>query len=131
VDRPYDKVVPGERPPLVKGMYCAVELRGRKPRQQLVIPRSALHGDRHGEVFVLDADNRLHRRAVVVAYAQSGFACIRSGLTAGEVIVVSDPMPAIPADPTRGQRGMLVTPVDDPELTARILAEARAEVELR
>ena len=29
VDKPYEKIIIGERPPLVRGVFCEVELRGR------------------------------------------------------------------------------------------------------
>jgi membrane fusion protein, multidrug efflux system len=46
VDRPYGDVRPGERPPLVKGLFVEVELRGRPAAGRLVIPRLALHAER-------------------------------------------------------------------------------------
>jgi len=42
VDRPYDKVIPGYRPPLSKGMFVQVVLRGKPHRARLLVPRSAV-----------------------------------------------------------------------------------------
>ena len=78
--------------PLVGGMLCEVELCGRTQPARVVVPRSAV---RDGHVQLLDADSRLRRRAVEVAYTQADFAVSESGLEAGETVVVSDPTPAI------------------------------------
>jgi membrane fusion protein, multidrug efflux system len=92
VDDPYKKAVPGVRPPLVAGMFCRVEFQAPVRPGTVVVPRSALH---NGEVFVVDAQSRLASKVVVVDYLQDDVAVIRSGLSGGETIVVSDPSPAI------------------------------------
>ena len=48
---------------------------------------------------------------------------ITSGLVGGETLVVSDPAPAM--------TGMLIKPIRDSSLEARLLAEANAETELK
>ena len=45
VDEPYRQAQPGIRPPLVKGMFTEVELRGKPLPDSVVIPRTALHQD--------------------------------------------------------------------------------------
>ena len=42
VDRPFEKVRPGLRPPLSKGMFVQVLLRGRTQPERLVVPRAAV-----------------------------------------------------------------------------------------
>jgi multidrug efflux pump subunit AcrA (membrane-fusion protein) len=120
VDKPYEQAVPGERPPLVRGMFCEVELRGGVQQEQIVVPRSALHDD---VVYVVDHQRRLRRRRVSVAFAQSGFVCLQDGLQPGETLVVSDPLPAI--------EGLLTEPVIDDQVTARLEAEASGEANLK
>ena len=120
VDKPYEKVIPGTRPPLVKGMFCEVELRGRPRKGLIVIPRSALH---EGHVYVVNDEQRLERRKVDVAFAQSSFVCLEDGLRKGELLVVVDPTPAI--------EGLLVTPEVDETILEALIAEARGEVRLR
>ncbi len=120
VDKPYEKVIPGERPPLVKGTFCEVELRGKVQPAQIVIPRSALHDE---FVYVVNSDNRLEKRKVEIAFAQSNFYCLESGLRSGETLIVSDPTPAI--------EGMLIEPVADDELLQSLVAEATGEGGLR
>lgn len=111
VDRPFEKVIPGYRPPLSKGMFVQVVLRGRSHEPRIVIPRSALS---EGTVFVADAEDRLRPRAVEVLFSQGPWAVIAAGLEPGERVVVSDPVPAV--------SGMLLRPRPDEALAARLRA---------
>ncbi len=92
VDRPFDKIKPGYRPPLSKGMFVKVILRGKYRTQRLVVPRSAV---RAGVVYVADESNRLRRRPVQILFSQGDVSVIDSGLEAGERVVVSDLVPAV------------------------------------
>ena len=116
VDRPYRKARLGGRPPLIKNMFCQVEVRGKPLEGRLVIPRSALHGDL---VYLVGPGNRLIRRRVEISFLQGDLAVIRRGLKKGDILVVSDLIPAI--------EGMLLEPVvDKPALTA-LRAEASGQ----
>ncbi|MBN1849852.1 MAG: hypothetical protein JW932_14855 [Deltaproteobacteria bacterium] len=92
VDRPYEKAIPGERPPLTSGMFCRVELQGPVRAKSIVLPRSSIQNN---DVFVIDRENRLQKKQVEVDFTQSEFAVIRSGVSIGELVVVSDASPAI------------------------------------
>ena len=92
VDRPFDKIKPGYRPPLSKGMFVKVTWRGKYRTQRLVVPRSAV---RAGVVYVADEGNRLRRRPVQILFSQGDISVIDSGLEAGERVVVSDLVPAV------------------------------------
>ncbi len=92
VDRPFDKIKPGYRPPLSKGMFVQVVLRGKSPAPRLVVPRSAV---RDGAVYLADADNRLRRRPVRVLFNQGDYSVIDKGLEPGERVLVSDLVPAV------------------------------------
>ncbi len=92
VDKPFDKVKPGYRPPLSKGMFVQVVLRGKSHSPKVVVPRSAIRG---GVVMIADAENRLRRRPVEVLYSQGDISVISAGLEAGEQVVVSDLIPAV------------------------------------
>ncbi|MDA1014405.1 MAG: efflux transporter periplasmic adaptor subunit [Planctomycetota bacterium] len=143
VDRPYEKIIPGRRPPLLQGTYCRVTLRGEARTNRVVIPRSAVRGimerdaatpaasktgdaanapqqsaagKRTGVVYVLDEDDRLRQRAVSIEFTQGSFAVIADGLSGGETLVVSDPTPAVD--------GLLVEPVVDELLQSDVVAEA-------
>ena len=107
IERPYEKEGKARQngPPPVPGTYCEVELRGKPLTDSFVIPRSAI---REGAVFIVDGDNRLRKREVEILLVQGSFASVKSGLSAGDRVVVSDPTPAI--------EGMLVDPKSDNEL---------------
>jgi RND family efflux transporter MFP subunit len=120
VDRPYENVVPGQRPPLSPGMFCEVELRGASRPDRIVVPRTSL---RDNVVYLVNRENRLEPRPVNVEFSQGGFSVIAEGLSGGETLVVSDPTPAI--------AGMLVEPLLDTEVQANLEAEARGEGEMR
>lgn len=120
VDEPYRLVEVGRRPPLTKNMFVEVELHGRPIPDSLVVPRVALHD---GMVYIVGKENRLERRKVSVGAHQSDFVVVNDGLAAGDVVVVTDLAPAID--------GMLLDPVEDEPLRARLVAAARGAGELR
>ena len=105
---------------LVRNMFCEVEFSGRPLSEKIVIPRSAMHD---GQVYVVDNENRLLRRAVTVDFTQSDFGVIRQGLSAGEQVVVSDVMPAID--------GMLLSTTEDEALYNRLVAQAGGLTDIR
>lgn len=98
VDKPYDKVVPGRRPPLLKGMYMAVKLMA--PEQEaIVIPRRAIH---HGRVYIVKKDEPvLAIRPVTIKFFQEDLAIIRKGLEPGDQVIVSDVFPVIEGMPLK------------------------------
>ncbi len=112
-DRPYEKIIPGQRPPLSKGMFVKVTLQGRVQPQQVVIPRNTL---RNGKVYLLDANNQLVIREVKVRYSQESLSVIESGIEAGETLVLSDLIPAI--------AGMPLHPQTDSKATQQLLDTA-------
>ena len=99
VDHPYKKARPGLRPPLVKGMFVEVELRGEPRPNRILIPRAALH---QGRVYLVGADNRLVTRPVKVDFAVGDDVCLSEGLAAGDKLVLTDLIPAL--------EGMLLAP---------------------
>lgn len=113
VDNPFDKIKPGYRPPLTKGMFLQVVLRGRVQPKRLVVPRNSVRG---GALYVVDTEQRLRRREVTVLFNQGPISVIGSGLQPGERVVVSDLVPAV--------EGMLLLPQVDNKLTSMLLAVA-------
>ena len=116
VDKPYEKAIPGKRPPLVSGMFTEVELRGTLREGRAVVPRNTL---RDGHVFLVSEQNRLVRHPVRVEFSQGDFFCVEDGLEGGERLVVSDPTPAI--------EGMLVDPVTDADALERLHANVNGD----
>ncbi|MCB1757189.1 MAG: HlyD family secretion protein, partial [Gammaproteobacteria bacterium] len=103
VEDPYSGIIPGRKPPLVKGMFTEVEFVAPE-REVLVIPRKALH---QGRVYVIDEQNRLDIRPVELAFRQGEMVVLadeQPALTVGERIIVSDVIPVMP--------GLLLKPVD-------------------
>jgi RND family efflux transporter MFP subunit len=117
VDRPFEKIEPGTRPPLSKGMFVQVLLQGKPQPKRVVIPRSAV---RNGVVYLADEENRLHRQSVDLLFSQGEISVIASGIDAGQMVVVSDLVPAV--------SGMqLETKVDD-AMAQAVLAAARGKL---
>ena len=111
VDDPYGKAVVGRRPPLVRNMFCNVEISGRPLPDRMAVPRAALHD---GGVYVVGEGGRLARKPVTVEFSQGDFHVLSGGLSEGDTVVVSDLVPAI--------EGMLLAPVPD-EATALRMKE--------
>ncbi|MCP4749921.1 MAG: hypothetical protein GY866_03420 [Proteobacteria bacterium] len=102
------------RPPLIKGMYCEVEITGQRMENRLVVPRSAVHdGD---IVYLVNSENRLESRSVVLEFSQDNFSVVKRGLKSGDSVVVTDIVPAI--------EGMSLTPVLDHRLAQSLTAES-------
>lgn len=120
ISDPYADARPGERPPIISGMYVEVELRGRPRTGCLAVPRSALHGN---TVYVANADQRLERREVVVDYRQAEFVCVREGISSGDKVILTDIVPVI--------EGMLLDPVEDEAAKVRLRSAPHGEATAR
>lgn len=108
VDDPYARGPEG-RPPLRIGQFVQAEIHGRTLEPAYVLPRAALReGD---EVLVINADNRLERRSVTVAWTDDRQAVIVEGLAAGDIVNVT-PL-AVAAS------GTVVAPTIDGQAPAR------------
>jgi multidrug efflux system membrane fusion protein len=118
-DGTWKQAVPGQRPPLSKGMFVEVEISARQLADQILVPRAAIHD---GKVYVADSEDRLAIRQVEPGLTQSGLVMIRSGIDPGDRIVVSDLLPAIEGMKLRVSRDEQL----EAELTGRLGAgEAR------
>ncbi len=117
VDKPFEKVKPGVRPPLSKGMFVQVMLRGPVQPNRLVVPRAAL---RDGQLYLVSKEQRLQRQPVKVLFNQGSISVVANGLSKGDRVVVSDLVPAVD--------GMPLKPQNDPVLADEIAAAARGEL---
>jgi multidrug efflux pump subunit AcrA (membrane-fusion protein) len=95
VDNPYQKIIPGRRPPLLKGMYTAVDLFA-PVQTALVVPRKAIH---EGRVYIANAEDRLVIRPVEINLVQGDLVVIRSGIEIDERVIVTDLTPVIEGMP--------------------------------
>jgi len=116
VEKPYEGVKPGERPPLIKGMFAHVELRGPPVDNVILVPRNAVTG---GRLKIVDAESRLRFVDVEIAFVFQDAAVLRGGLAAGAKIVISDLSPALD--------GMLLHAVEDEAARARLDALAQPD----
>ncbi|MBT4287305.1 MAG: efflux RND transporter periplasmic adaptor subunit [Deltaproteobacteria bacterium] len=103
---------------LLKGAYCEVELKGQVQKDMIVIPRSALHPG--NIVLLLDSEQKLIKTPVEVLYSMSDFAVIKSGLKSGDIVILSDIVPAV--------NGMKVDPTVDNVSFERLVADARGDL---
>ncbi len=87
IQDPYGRGGKPDRPPLAVGMFVKAEIAGKSSGSVFVLPRAVMRGD--DRVMVVDSDNRLHFREVGVLRAEEDRVLVRSGLEAGERIVVS------------------------------------------
>lgn len=113
VDHPFEKIIPGFRPPLSKGMFVQVLLRGRAQPERIVVPRSAV---RNEALYIADADNRLRHRPVRVLFNQGILSIIGEGIEPGDRVVVSDLVPAV--------SGMLLHTEVDQAMAEQLLTAA-------
>ncbi len=83
-------------PPLINGTFVEVRLIAPEPMTALRVPRNAIRQDA-GETFVYVADDsdQLARRYVTTGVVQDDQLVVLDGLSVGDVIVLSDPRPAI------------------------------------
>jgi RND family efflux transporter MFP subunit len=114
VDEPFKKVIPGYKPPLSKGMFVNVVMRGKKSMQRVLVPRSAV---RANTVYIADEEDRLRRRPVKVLFSQGDISVIDEGVEPGERVVVSDLVPAVD--------GMLLQVQIDQELSRSLKAHGK------
>ncbi|WP_211665233.1 efflux RND transporter periplasmic adaptor subunit [Leucothrix arctica] len=116
VQNPYQGIVPGKKPPLLKGLYVAVDFKAGA-QQRIVIPRKAIH---EGRVYLVNTENKLEIRPVKVATTQGNLVVIESGVSVGDRIIVSDLIPVI--------SGVPIKAIEVPEEVAQLRKEASGEV---
>ncbi|MEO9773874.1 biotin/lipoyl-binding protein [Roseibium sp.] len=110
VEKPYDTIRPGIKPPLVKGMFAEVELSAPAVDGKILVPRNTV---RNGKLMTVSPDSRLAFLSVQVAYHIDDIVVLETALPAGTRVIVSDPSPVI--------EGMLLAPVEDDTVGTRLM----------
>jgi RND family efflux transporter MFP subunit len=87
IEAPYDTDVHGTGAPLAVGLFVEAEIRGLVVPDAVALPRAALRAD--GRILVVDADDRLRFRDVVVARIDREQVIVARGLAEGERVCVS------------------------------------------
>lgn len=105
IDNPYQKASPGSRPPLIRNTFVKVTLKAPILNNQLLLPSTAIHNN---QVYILDSDNKLQIKTVEIDFVQQQIVVIRSGLTAGDKVILSPLSPAI--------AGMKLKPLEDKKI---------------
>lgn len=115
VDDPYGKIIPGQRPPLMKGMYTSVHL-ATPVWQAMVLPRKALHD---GRIYLVDDEDRLLIRKPEINFTQGELVVLGGGIEEGARVIVTDVYPVIEGMPLQPQ----VSAVAAERLRAQALGE--------
>ena len=87
VSDPYAPSENPNQPPLAVGMYVEAEIEGRVIQNMAAVPRAALRG--RDQVLVVSADERLSFRNVDIFRSTTDVVYLRSGLSDGELVVIS------------------------------------------
>lgn len=89
IDDPYNlQTADRNQPDLVPGMFVELSLAGKVLPQVVVLPRRAVR--ENGVVWLVDESNRLRLRPVEISRAERDLVIIKSGLAAGERVVLTD-----------------------------------------
>ena len=104
-----------QKRPLVKGMFCEVELQGKMLKDVLVIPRSAVQPG--NIVYLLSDDKKLLKRVIEPGFTIENLMVVKNGLKAGETLILSDVIPAV--------AGILLDPVEDKSAVEQLMIEAQ------
>ena len=112
VNNPYEGIIPGKRPPLLKGMYTAVELYA-PVREALVLPRKAIH---QGRVYIAKDNNQLEIREVTILHKQGRLVILDGGVEEGEKVIITDVIPVI--------NGLPLNPIEAVEYEKQMARDA-------
>ncbi|PNI00357.1 efflux RND transporter periplasmic adaptor subunit [Vibrio diazotrophicus] len=91
IPEPYRQAQPGERPPLIRDTFVKVTLKAQQLENQLIVPINAIH---RGNVYVVK-DNQLAIQPVEIDFTQGQIAVLKSGVSEGDMVVVSQLQPAV------------------------------------
>ncbi len=100
VKDPYESVIPGKRPPLLKGMYTSVELFS-PARPTIVVPRKAVH---QGRVYLASEKNTLEIVPVYVQFMQGDLIVLddkKDAHLTGKRVIISDVIPVMEGLPLK------------------------------
>lgn len=95
VENPYGGVLPGKKPPLLKGMFVRVEFVA-SATQQLILPRKAIH---QGRVYIVDENNKLEIKPISISRKQGELIVVETGIRQGDKVIVTDIVPVIEGQP--------------------------------
>ena len=103
VNKPYENIIPGKRPPLLKGMYTSVELLS-PAKPTLVVPRKAVH---QGRIYIVTTkDNKpvLKIMPVHVLFQEGEMLVlddVKDAELIGKQIIITDVIPVMQGLPLK------------------------------
>ena len=98
---------------LVPGLYARVKVSGSVPHPAVMIDDAAVNTDQDKKfVFVVDKDDHVAYREVLLGAQQDGLRVIKSGLAAGDRIVVNGTQRVRPGDQVRAHMVPMNADVD-------------------
>jgi multidrug efflux pump subunit AcrA (membrane-fusion protein) len=100
VAEPYAGIIPGIKPPLLKGMSTAVEFYS-PVKPALVLPRKAVH---QGRVYIVGENNTLRIEPVKILFMQGNIMvpdADSAARLAGKKLIISDVIPVISGMPLK------------------------------
>jgi len=100
VDNPYQGIIPGKRPPLLKGMYTSVELFS-PAKPAIIVPRKAVH---QGRIYITSDDNTLEIQTVNILFQQGDMVVLdgeKDDHLIGKKIIISDVIPVMEGLPLK------------------------------
>ena len=115
IPEPYRQAQPGKRPPLIRDTFVKVTLKSPELDNQLIVPINAIHS---GNVYVVK-DNQLTIQPVDVDFTQGQIAVVKSGVSEGDMVVVSQLQPAV--------EGMKLKPQPDKTMMQWLSQQAKGD----
>jgi multidrug efflux pump subunit AcrA (membrane-fusion protein) len=92
VDRPYDKMIPGQRPPLLKGMHVKVILQNPDFEELYLMPR---HACENNTVLTINSKGLLKKLLLKPDFIIDNLCGFKSGFENSDKIITSHLIPAI------------------------------------
>ena len=121
VNKPYENIIPGKRPPLLKGMYTSVELLSPS-KPTLLVPRKAVHQGRVYIVSSKDGKDVLDIMPVHVQFQEGEMLVLDAKLDAnliGKKVIITDVIPVM--------KGLPLKPIEAVEYQKQLHKNALGE----
>ncbi|MEE9327747.1 MAG: hypothetical protein V3U71_10680 [Cocleimonas sp.] len=103
VNKPYENIIPGKRPPLLKGMYTSVELLS-PAKPTLVVPRKSVHQGRVYVVATKEGKSVLEIIPVHVLFQEGEMLVLdvkKDAALIGKKIIITDVIPVMEGLPLK------------------------------
>ena len=111
---------------LDSGMYVKVNVQVALPQKRVMVKQAAILREQLGDfVYVVDSNNRIERRKIVVGMKNGDYRVVISGLEAGESVVVDGLQKAGAGDEVKPITPQQAVPGKQPSVTSQEKAAAK------